>query len=234
MNLMRKLGIFLLILSGCVSSIEPDPNTLGLNYYPLQTGDYRVYNTKSKNFNLDGTIDSVEYLLKEVVVDSFPGNDQDSYIYVINRYKKGLNETDWLIDEAVSARINLRTMVLTENNAAFVKLAFPMEEALTWDGNSLNDLEPEDYEMRMLSHPFTVDSITFANTVYVFHVDIRDPVQISNDDYRLEVFADGVGLVYKQKILKEWCDYVTSGACSEPTVLSGLEYEQKLIEFGKE
>jgi hypothetical protein len=231
---MKKFGILLIVLSGCVSSIEPDPGSLGLNYYPLQVGSYQIFHINSKIFNLDGSVDTVTYLMKEVVVDSFPGSDQDSYTYVINRYKKGINEPEWVIEEVVSARINFKTMVLTENSTAYVKLVFPMQEDLGWDGNSLNDLEPETYRIRMLSQPFTVDSVTFANTVHVFQADLLDPAQISQDDYRFEVFADDVGLVYKQKIVKEYCDYLSSGICSEPTVLSGLEYEQKLMEFGKE
>ena len=138
-----------------------------------------------------------------------------------------------MFEAALSSRSTFRTIVANEGNTAYVKLTFPMQEGLTWDGNSLNDLEPDSYEIRMLNHPFKVDSITFANTVHVFQADLLDPAKISADDYRVEVYADSIGLVFKEIIQKEYCDYSAGGPCSEPTVLTGFEYEQKLIEFGK-
>ena len=230
---MKRLVWIFFVLGGCVSTIDPDPAGLGLMYFPLQTGDYFIYRAKRINFNLDGSLDSIEYLLKEVVVDSFPSTDNQGFTFVINRHKKGLNDPLWVLSTVVSARTNLKTMVFNEDNAAYIKLAFPMQEGLTWDGNSLNDFEPDAYEIRMLSHPFKVDSITFANTVHVFQADLLDPAKISADDYRVEVYAENIGLVFKESIIKEYCYYSAGGPCSEPTVLQGFEYEQQLIEFGK-
>ena len=230
---MKRLFWIFFVLTGCVNSIDPDPSSLGINYFPLQTGDYYVYNITTINFNLNGSIDSLEFLLKEEVVDSFPSTDEQGFTFVINRYKKDVSDPDWTFEEVVSARATIKTTVVTEGNTDFIKLVYPVQEGLRWDGNSLNDLEPDEYEIRMLSHPFTVDSITFANTVHVFHADLLDPAKISADDYRVEVFAEDIGLVFKETIIKEYCDYSAGGPCSEPTVLLGYEYEQKLIEFGK-
>ena len=121
-----------------------------------------------------------------------------------------------------------------EDNVPVVSVVYPMSEGLTWDANAKNSLPTDSYELENLGHPFKVDSITFVNTVQVTQEDLRDPIMISNDDYRIEVYADLVGLIYKQQVSIQWCGPSTGPSCSETRPLSGYELEQKLIEFGKE
>ena len=87
---MKKLTWLLFLLGGCVSSVEPDPSRLGVNFYPLQTGSYFIYQSKLVDFNLNGTIDSTIFFLREEIVDSFPSTDNEGYTFVINQYKKRL------------------------------------------------------------------------------------------------------------------------------------------------
>ena len=232
--MIRHYFLILLLFSGCVSSIEPDISTLGVNYTPLKIGDFHIFSVSEKTYNSNGTEDSLGYFLKETVFDSLYIEAQDITEFFINRFRKEAIEDDWVYFETVSQRIDLRSLVSVEDNVPVVSVVYPMSEGLTWDANAKNSLPTDSYELENLGHPFKVDSITFVNTVQVTQEDLRDPIMISNDDYRIEVYADLVGLIYKQQVSIQWCGPSTGPSCSETRPLSGYELEQKLIEFGKE
>ena len=116
----------------CSETKEVNPEDLGTKYFPLNSGDYRVYQVDGVRYYAFN--DSVEfsYLLKETVTDSFT-NLESGISYRIQRQKK-LNETEpWEIDSIWTARKDIRTAISVENNVPLIKLSFPIQEGKTWD-----------------------------------------------------------------------------------------------------
>ena len=60
----------------------------------------------------------------------------------------------------------------------------------------------------------------------MFKEDQLDPLKITNDDYHVEVFSAGTGLIFKQDINKKYC----SNCQESGIILEGIVYEQKLVE----
>ncbi len=222
--------LFFGLLTGCNKLLPPQPETLGYDYFPLQEGGYRIYQTQVINYNLNGSSDTINYQLKEVVADSSVAGNEVSYR--LDRFRRS-NETDpWNIDSVWSARINAYKAIVVEHNIPIIKLSFPLAEDRKWDGNAMNALEFDEYKIQNFGITYQIDSADFPNSLEMVKEDLIDPLQITNDDYHIEVFSQGIGLIYKLDISKKYCNPID---CSEPGIIEhGIVFEQKLLDFGKD
>ena len=226
---MRSLFLaIVLLISGCSSTKEPDFSILGEEFIPLKKGDFYIFFIAEKTFNTDGSADSVGYFLREEVGEGFTTSDERYVSYSINRFKKSSIEDSWSYFETISRRKNQFHVAELEGNIPVIAFSFPVGEGRRWDGNSQNDLSLDYFEQRDLGHPFTVDSLIFANTVHVIREDLLDPLCI-RDDYRFEVYAENVGMVYRRF---RQVRYVVDDGVERCTVETGKDIEQKLVSFG--
>lgn len=220
---------FYALFVGCTNTVEPNFADFGFEYYPTTIGDYRVYHTSTIRYNLNGTIDSATYLVKEVAEDSITYADGTSKI-VLGRYSADIGTNDWQKDSLWAVLIDHAKVVVSEANVDFIKLVFPKSNGKEWDGNGLNSAESEFYKMEEIGTSYGYDTLTYENTLTVIHKDLVDPVKITADDYRIEVFAANVGLIHKLNIKLNYC----SSCVENGKIDDGFIFEQKLIEIGKE
>lgn len=196
---------------------------------PLQVGEYMIYQVEIINYNPDGTSDTTNYQLKEEVVDSITVADETTY--KLNRYRRDNETQSWAIDLVWSARINTYQAITIENNIPTIKLSFPVKEDKRWDGNAMNAKEFDEFKMVNVDKIFSVDDQEYPNSLEMFKEDLIDSLQITSDNYYLEVYNKGRGMIYKLSIDKKYCNPID---CQEPgIILEGKVVEQKLIEFGK-
>jgi len=213
----------------CSETKEIFPEDLGTNYFPLKSGDYRIYDVSGVRYN--SSVDSVvfSYLLKESVTDTFT-NLESGISYKILREKKYSEEGLWEIDSLWTARKDDRAAVSVENNVPIIKLSFPVSDSLTWDSNRLNDKFSEEYTLVNLSLPFVGEYETYDNTSTVIQYYLPDLVV--NWISRKEIYAEHVGLVYKENVKIEFrteTEFLNLGV-----IRSGLKYYQHLVEYGEE
>ncbi|MCB0496802.1 MAG: hypothetical protein KDC79_11755 [Cyclobacteriaceae bacterium] len=219
------------LISSCNKTIEPDLSDFGYEYFPIEIGQYRTYYSMRIDYNLDGSIDTTQYLTKEIVEDTVVYSD-GSKRYLLGRYSANIGSDNWQKDSLWTAMVSESNVVISEGNIDFIKLAFPVKSALKWDGNARNNRTEELYEISDLEAPYSYDTLSFSNTLTVIQADLIDPAKLTEDDYRIEVYAKGVGLVHKLKMRINYCDPTK---CSENgTIEDGEVFEQKLIEFGEE
>lgn len=219
---------FYTVLVGCTKTVEPNFADFGFEYYPTTVGDYRVYHTSTIRYNLNGSIDSATYLVKEVAEDSIAYADGISKI-LLGRYSAAIGSSTWQKDSLWAVLIDNAKVVVSEANVDYIKLVFPKLNGKEWDGNGLNSAESEFYKMEEIGNSYAYDTLTYDNTLTVIHKDLIDPVKITEDDYRIEVFAANVGLIHKLNIKLNYC----SSCVENGKIDDGFIFEQKLIEIGK-
>jgi hypothetical protein len=224
------LSVMAVIVFACdTEKVVPEKSGWGLDYFPLEGNSYRIYDVCIIDYSILGEIDSVSYLLKEVVSDSFL-NLNNEYAFVLSRYKKDTPESDWKLDSVWTATKNEEKVVVTENNVPFVKLVFPVQENKQWDGNRMNILEEEKYKMGKIGSGFHLSSINYPATVTVTQMDNPDTILVR--DKRLEIYGKNIGLIFKEKIQIKYCSEL---ACiGEGIISSGNKYRQELLQYGKE
>ncbi|WP_421765433.1 hypothetical protein [Ekhidna sp.] len=215
------------ILSSCNETKEVDPATLGYDYYPLNLGEYRIYDVEEINYLITG-FDTTIYQLREIIFDSIPSNDQITYL--LRRDIRASELDDWESDSVWTVTSTANYLAITENNIPFMKLTFPVIQGRAWDGNSLNSRNELTYYYQPIENAI-IDSIATEDHTQVIIEDIGE--NITGIDLRSEIYARGVGLVEKDYLTQKKC---TSSDCGADLgeVIAGRSLKQTLIEIGNE
>ena len=194
------------------------------DYFPLIVGKqitYRLDSTVPKAFGADTTVryyrvrDKVDaeikdalgrkaYRILRTISDSAGATPYQNN----NTFMDVPEGTDWI--EHV------------ENNLRFMKLRFPIQEGFEWKGNSFINasilsasspvryLADWKYQYQNVGQPYTVRGRRFENTITILQRDEVfpsgpfNPNFIKQYDYSVEVYAKGVGLIYKNFDHKVW------------------------------
>lgn len=219
----------LLSLVTCVGTLEVDTGRLGYEFFPLQEGIRRVYEVEEVIYSLiDPKKETLNYQLMEEVESYFINQENDT-TYVVNRYKRTSEEDEWKVDSVWTARRTPSQAIVTENNKPFVKLAFPVKENTSWDGNIFNTFKPRMYKMVAVNRSLTLNGMDFPETVTVIQSDNDD--HIISTDLRKEIYAKNIGLVFKELKILNYC--VQSECLGTGAIETGREYTLSLISHGK-
>jgi hypothetical protein len=216
------------VLGACSEkNITLDQDRLGLEYFPLEVGQYRIYDVDEIIYNIS-SFDTLKYELRESVVDSFE-NSEGSTTYTIRREKRLNDQVAWDLDSVWSARKTNSIAISVENNISLVKMVFPVENGTSWDGNIFNSSGERLFTYDLNVAPITIGSDEFTDLVKVIQSDI--PENIVNQDQRFEIYATGIGLVGKNGIMLTFC---TVDCPDQKTIIAGRFIDQRLKSYGQE
>lgn len=248
---MRKALLLLVVMAGFMAGCdrneeEVDPSLMGYDYYPLEVGDYRVYKVTDIRFQHD-VGDTTRFQLMERVDTTF--YDQTNALnYKIIRSVRPDENSSW-VEDSVFVVSKTKTMVtLTKDNTKYVKLVFPVKSGAYWLGDAYNNrmtasidpdpkrrsdyyLGKDPYVYQDKGASFTASDTIYSNTVTVIQgYPTHNPVGL---DDRKEVYANGVGLVYRlfHRLVYSPCN---TGNCGEPEKVFGHERHEELISHGNE
>ena len=223
---------FLLILAStltlaCNESKDVGPDTLGLDFYPLNVGQYRIYDVEEIRYLITG-FDTATYQLRETIFDSIPSLDQTTYL--LRRDIRTDAMSDWESDSVWSVTLTSTYLSITENNIPLMKLTFPVTAGREWDGNSLNSRSERTYYYQSLTSQL-IDSVNLEDHMRMVIEDVEE--NVTGVDLRSEVYVKGVGLVEKDYLTQTKC---TSSDCGSDLgeVIDGRSLRQVLIEIGNE
>lgn len=216
-----------ILISCSESQIVSDSDRLGLNYFPLEVGNYRIYDVVETRYTVLETTTNT-YELKESVADS-NYNSGGNLQFIIHRSTRVDESEPWKLDSIWTAQKSTSIAVLTENNIPFVKLSFPIEHESEWDGNRLNTLGSEIYWYNAELPDTILFEVPFQNIVKVVQNDRgEDFLGVEN---RSETFAPDVGMIVKESTILEYCQT----ECEfEKQIQSGRELVMTLKAYGKE
>ncbi|GAA4427755.1 hypothetical protein GCM10023188_11220 [Pontibacter saemangeumensis] len=247
---MRKALLLLVVLAGIVAGCEdkykdPDPKAMGYDYYPLEIGAYRIYNVTDIKFKFNKG-DTLRFQMRERIDTSFY-DQTNALVYKVIRSVRTNENSIWKDDSVMTVSISNNMVQLTRDNTKYVKLVFPIKEGGEWVGDAFNDHFYNDnvvlirnskirdgkelYTYANVGASYDVGEINFPNTVTVIQNSPETyPIRI---DERKEVYAEGVGLVYRiyNRVVFEPCadDQCEFG---EGYKLDGHERHEELITYG--
>ncbi|MCZ6693911.1 MAG: hypothetical protein O6939_08405 [Bacteroidetes bacterium] len=227
------MGVSIFVSVACSNeTINPGGQRVGFAHFPLEIGLFREYEVEDINLLFNGQNDTSNFLLRELIVDSVD-NDDGTINYTLHQFSRQDTTQTWSLDSVWTTRRTAIQGIVVENNTPFVKLVFPVDENKTWDGNVLNTKEFDEYQMVNVFREFVIDSlesISFGNTITVIQNDFRD--NITMIDVRTEVYAENIGLVYKNIEILQFC--ADPDCVGLEIVEVGRKLKQKIIDFGKE
>jgi hypothetical protein len=225
----------IIIMTGVLTiSCDDDADEVPLadnsTYIPLSKGIYQIYSVSETTFTNgpEGEVD--QYELRTIVVDSFM-IEPTIFQYVIHRSRRNAPQDEWTYLDTWSAVINKREAIVQEENVSFVKLALPAILNRSWNGNAYNSLGAESYTISKLEQNFALGTLSFENTVEVTQRNEVD--NIIGNDIRKEIYADGVGLIYRKIETITYCSN-TPDCLGNQVIEQGLKAEYIIKEYGKE
>ena len=205
--------ITLLAFSSCQDELEPlDINSLELDYFPLEIGDFVEYKVDSVIYNFqNGSIDSFTSYIKEDVIERFFDSNEDTVYRIERTFRRNLTEDGAILDEWAASR-NLTQATRTEENLRFIKLVFPPKVGTRWDGNIHIPSNIEinvggefvevyknwDYQILEHNTEEEIGGFVFDDVITVQQADDENALELR---YSIEKYAKGVGLVYKRMMI---------------------------------
>ena len=204
----------------------PSPQDGGNFFYP-NIGKSIVYDVEDTQYELTGKFTVKTYQLKEVNALTFKDIDGKE-AQRIERYRRENDSQKWAIDSIFIVKIEIDKALKTENNVTYVKISFPIKEGLKWNGNAYNSLGNDTYELKKVNQPFQTNGQKFDNTFSVIQQNDSTLVDLKT---RIEVYAEGIGLIYQNKTNVLYCN---SGDClGKGKIDFGNKYIVKIKSYEK-
>ena len=197
------LSSFLLFACDNLDGNLPSPQDGGKFFYP-KIGQSVVYEVEDTQYELTGKFTVKSYQLKEMNVSAFKDLDGKEALR-IERYRRENETQKWMIDSIFIAKKEVDKALKTENNVTYVKMSFPIKENLKWNGNAYNLLGNDSYEMKKVNQLFQTNGQKFNNSVTIVQ---QNDSTLVNLKKRIEVYAEGIGLIYQEKINVSYCNSI--------------------------
>jgi hypothetical protein len=209
--LLAFAGITLLMASCNKSTTYPDIPIS--EYHPLETGKYIVYQLDSLVYLAFGTRDTVISYQVKYETDSLIQDNLGRPAYRIFRYIRKNETQSWRPDASFMAIQTNKQLEFVENNMRFIKLQSPIELNHSWKGNSFIDtystnslvryLDNWDYQYIAVDQPEMIGSFNLDKCLTVLQRDEvigipNQPDSYSEINFSKEIFARGLGMVYKK------------------------------------
>ncbi|GAB3890996.1 hypothetical protein GCM10028803_02360 [Larkinella knui] len=222
----------LLLLDAC-QSVSTEPVVSGYDYQPLEKGNFWIYEVTEQQFSLNGSVATQTYQLREILTSSYTDSPNGAPIgtttFRLERYRRSNDSQAWQPDSVSSIRVTDNQLIKTENNRSYVKLIFPLIDQFQWNGNAFNTSGEDLYQLKNTNKPFTVLSKPFPETATI--VQQNDSTLVSQDK-RVEIYARGVGLIYKEKVQLQFCSS-TPSCVGKAQIDYGIRQYTRLRSYGK-
>lgn len=231
----KNLIILLVLACGLWQCTEVSElrDEIDREYFPVKVGNYWIYDVSETTFSnqfVQEAADSVTYQVRERVDTVF--RDQTGELtYKLIRSRRNNASQPWGSDSIVTIQKSMLDLRYTRDNLKTVRMVFPVRENKAWNGNAFNFRDPEEFTYTQVGQAFTLGDTTYQNTLHVVQ-DYSDNL-VELDD-RHEVYALGVGMVYKRVIDFIYCTGESGVNCEtgERFILYGRRIFYKLQAFG--
>ncbi|MDB5246717.1 MAG: hypothetical protein JWQ40_1111 [Segetibacter sp.] len=213
--------LLIVVFVGCKKESETLNAASLSDYFPLQTGKsylYRMDSTVLASFGTSLVVKS--YQAKDSIESTFTDNEgRLSYrIFRFTRDTAGVQP--WRFIATYVATPTFEQAEYVDNNLRFLKLHAPVTEGYTWKAHSFIDtkslnttvgyLDEWEYEYRDVGSSYKVFNTTYDSTVTVSQQDETTPPgpfdrnNYQQRNYGIEVYAKGIGMVYKEFLHWTW------------------------------
>lgn len=236
---MKNLCIvfLILILFSCKKDEESPSEVHGLQYYPLKTGKFVVYDVDSTVYTeLPKDTLYFKYRIKEKIGEEFTDN-QGKRAFRVERYIKHYNPSlsydsiPWSVKEVWMLNSDNSKILLQENNTVYTRLIFPVIPNASWNGNAYNNSGELVYSYEYADQKKTVGTQPFDLVLKVKQrTDTSNLIQYLLE---FEQYAFNFGLVNKE-IIQLFSNTITAGVPVKNRIESGFVYKQTYISSGYE
>lgn len=214
---MKQLTLILLATITVFSACKKSTETLQIAsidvYAPQIVGKSITYQLDSLVYKSFGTRDTTITYQVKFVVDAQINDSFGRPAFRIFRFIRKTESNPWVPDASFMAVNTGNSLEFIENNLRYIKLQLPMRDGFSWKGNAFIDtysansalqyMDNWDYTYENVAQPTTVGAYTLDSTLTVNQRDEiignpDDPASYSEINFAKEIYAKGIGLVYRK------------------------------------
>ncbi|MCO5233994.1 MAG: hypothetical protein LC105_02815 [Chitinophagales bacterium] len=224
------------IITACKKDTDKTVIDLKTDYFVDDVGSFIVYQVDSVLYNdFTGEVTSKSTVVKEKVVEEF----KDDMNRLAKRWEKYTFDSTDKVWKAFRSYYTVRqnqSIERVEENLRFISIVFPPKKDLTWKGNRFINavdnnkyLSDWTYLFTTVDVPTTVLKNNFDLTATIL---LRDKETAIERVFAKEIYARGVGLIYK-----EWWHLETQNISDLPWVdkaENGYIVKWQALDYGKE
>ncbi len=218
-----SVAILAIVVGGCSKETETFESATLQDYFPMAVGKVFTYRLDSIVPTAFGTaLTTRYYLAKDSVESQFNDNAGRPSFRIFRFITDTLAAQPYRFAATYVATVdnNTKQVEYVDNNLRFIKLHLPIKEGFTWrahgfiDTKSINStvsyLDEWEYDYRNVGENYTVRNKTYNNCVTVSQRDETNPPGPFNPgnyqqrNFGEEVYAKGIGLVYKSFLHWTW------------------------------
>ncbi len=202
---------------------------IGLKYYPNSANFCRLFQIDSLVFNdFTESVDTFQYFIKDTVSGNYEVGTEIR-TSVLNQKKLKLADPFWLDNLSWSFQKDNFIVEENKNNVPKIVLIFPLKSGISWNSNTRNSLDQEEYTITNLKSEIILGK-TFGDVITIEKFNETDPLQL-NTEIGEEKYAPEVGLIYLyEKRVKRF----TTGEATDIPVDSGFLLTKQIIEYGQQ
>jgi hypothetical protein len=222
---------FVVALSCKKDNSLPEKLDLGYDYFPVKIGQSLIYDVDSIAY-LQPSGDTIikKFRIKESIESIYKDN-QNRDTYKLVRYKKNYQvgvsyeQMNWILQDVWSVNLTSKTAEVYEENQRFIKLVFPVEKNISWNGNAQNNIGEWKYIYTEVHQALALNGLQYDSTLTVTQK--KESTAIYYKNYT-EQFAKGVGMIYKE--VSDYKFKVVNGILFPGKISEGVIYKMKLVE----
>ena len=225
---MKKYLLLLIsvaLLASCTKENSSDvaPAYYAYEYFPTDSGIVRYYKADSIfwDANNQAALDTITYEIKEVIAGNYLDNENE-VCQRIERYRKDSNG-NWIIWKVISDKRSQFNAERFIDNVRYIKLKFPLNTSDKWNGNALNTLDAQYYQLTDLHQPESINTLAFDSVCTVLQDDYIDATR---QFYGMEKYAARIGMIYRREK-----NIATIPTQQGIIIKGGYDYTEKLISY---
>lgn len=201
-QMIRRILPFVILslsLFSCSKETEDElpANFEGYTYLPLEVGQERIYQIDSITYDeFTGTIDTSLYYQRELIEDQLT-DLQGAINYQVAIFRRTNDSVNW---RRVATELRYRGTYRYEQNLGgivYLPLVFPPLEESRWNVNALNAQDEQIFRYQNLHQSYSTIASTYDSSITVLQ---RELISLIGEEIAKEVYATGLGLVYKENI----------------------------------
>ncbi|MFB9862100.1 hypothetical protein [Rufibacter immobilis] len=238
---MRKILLFAFLLTSLVATscgdeeITRDPDAIGYQYYPLEVGNYWIFNVTENTYRRNEVENTTSYQTRERI-DAITKDQEGREWYRVELSRRSTEGSNWVINGVRLISRSASDLRVQENNSTYVRMVYPVEEGRSFITNAFlgGGSETKVYlTYQDLGKPYAEDGLDYATTLTVKQADFEE---FLDKKEATEVLAWGVGPIKRSTINYDYCNPASGESdCAVGTnfIVSGTDKTELLVSSGK-
>ncbi|GAB2545400.1 hypothetical protein GCM10027085_41290 [Spirosoma aerophilum] len=209
------------MVGGCQSNSEPTPDDLA--YFPLQVGDYWIYQVTQENYSLTTGATTRIFQRQEKVGSALTQNGQ--IVYQLEVSTRPSEQANWQLNAIRAVSKSLSEVVSQENNVPALQLVFPISATTSWNLNTYNARPDTLLQYRNKGRSVTISKRPYDQTISV--VGPSDSTLIGSTKF-IRIYAPDVGMIYRENAALAYCQS-TPDCIGKGIIVSGTRQTWSLL-----